>query len=126
MKPDAAYRNTQIKVFGILSAVAFILPPMSEKIILINWMFAAGQLSTRGMPDQGGEGYNPYGGRRGKPHQRTALLLSLGFWMLLKTWTAMLGNIKYIFGPRYVIVMEAIIMNICLGVFTAYTQTYKG
>ena len=54
------------------------------------------------------------------------LLLGIGFvWLVLKVWTGMLGNIKYVFGPRYSIVIEATLMNIALGFYTAYTQTYK-
>lgn len=125
-KPDVAYRNRQIKVFGIMTLVCFVLPPMTEKIIMINWLFAAGQIGRRGMPDAGGDGeFSPYAGRRSSPHQRTAILLSMMVWLALKVWTGTLGNIKGIFGPRYVIVVEAALMNLGLGIFTAFTQTYK-
>lgn len=125
-KPDAAYRNRQIKVFGIMTLVCFVLPPMTEKIIMINWLFAAGQIGRRGMPDAGGDGeFSPYAGRRSSPHQRTAILLSGLVWIMLKVWTGTLGNIKGIFGPQYVMVIEAALMNLGLGIFTAYTQTYK-
>eukprot|EP00559_Dactyliosolen_fragilissimus_P006541 CAMPEP_0184862962 /NCGR_PEP_ID=MMETSP0580-20130426/8176_1 /TAXON_ID=1118495 /ORGANISM="Dactyliosolen fragilissimus" /LENGTH=273 /DNA_ID=CAMNT_0027360989 /DNA_START=292 /DNA_END=1113 /DNA_ORIENTATION=+ len=123
VKPDVAYRNTQVKVFGILSAIAFFLPPVSEKIIMINWLFAAGQLARRGMPDDGGE-YNPYA-RKGGPHQRTALMLSFLVWLVLRIWVTTLGSITRVLGPRYIPVMETIFINIGLGFFTAYTQTYK-
>jgi len=125
-KPDAAYRNRQIKVFGIMTLVCFVLPPMTEKIIMINWLFAAGQIGRRGMPGAGGDGeFSPYAGKRSSPHQRTAILLSMMVWLVLKVWTGTLGNIKGIFGPRYVMVVEAALMNLGLGLFTAFTQTYK-
>lgn len=125
-KPDVAYRNRQIKVFGLMTLVCFVLPPMTEKIIMINWLFAAGQIGRRGMPGAGGDGeFSPYAGKRSAPHQRTAILLSMMVWLVLKVWTGTLGNIKGIFGPRYVIVVEAALMNLALGIFTAFTQTYK-
>lgn len=79
-KPDEKWRNKQLKVFGILTGTCWVLPPMAEKVIMINWLFAAGQVGRRGMTTSGGgEGggdFNPYEGRRNKPHQRTAILLS--------------------------------------------------
>jgi hypothetical protein len=124
-KPDAAYRNRQIKVFGIMSLICFILPPMAEKVMMSNWLPAAGQLSRRGMTTDIEADYSPYQGRKSKPHQRTAVLLSIFVWIVLKVWTGTMGNIKLIFGPRYVPVVEATLMNIGLGIFTAFTQTYK-
>ena len=108
-----------------MSLICWILPPMAEKIIMINWLFAAGQIGRRGMGSNPDADFNPYEGRRNKPHQRTAIFLSGFVWLVLKVWTGMLGNIKYVFGPRYSIVIEATLMNIALGFFTAYTQTYK-
>ena len=92
---------------------------------MINWLFAAGQIGRRGMGSPDGD-FNPYEGKRNKPHQRTAIFLSGFVWLVLKVWTRLLGNVKYVFGPRYSIVIEATLMNICLGFYTAYTQTYKG
>mmetsp|Transcript_5943 Transcript_5943/g.8991 ORF Transcript_5943/g.8991 Transcript_5943/m.8991 type:complete len:300 (-) Transcript_5943:194-1093(-) len=125
-KPDEKWRNKQIKVFGIMTLICWILPPMTEKIIMINWLFAAGQIGRRGMSDNIEGDFNPYAGKRSSPHQRTAIFLSMFVWITLKVWTGMMGNIKYAFGPRYSIVIEATIMNLCLGIFTAYAQTYKG
>jgi hypothetical protein len=126
VKPDVAYRNRQIKVFGSMSLLAMILPPLADKIITINWLFAAGQIGRRGMSEGGSdEDYNPYMRRGGGPHQRTAVLLSLMVWVLLRIWTKSLGNVRMIFGPRYATVVDTVLINAVLGVFTAYTQTYK-
>ena len=125
VKPDAKYRNRQFQVFGLMTLVCFVLPPLAEKVIMTNWMFAAGQIMRRGMSGEPGDDYNPYSGRRSLPHQRTAILLSLFVWLSLKIWTGLIGNIKMVFGPQYVIPMEAALMNLGLGIFTAYTQTYK-
>jgi hypothetical protein len=125
-KPDAAYRNRQIQVFGTMTLVSWILPPMAEKIIMINWLFAAGQIGRRGMGTNPDADFNPYEGKRNKPHQRTAIFLSGFVWLCLKVWTGNMGNVKNVFGPRYSIVIEATLMNIALGFYTAYTQTFKG
>lgn len=125
-KPDEKWRNRQIKVFGIMTLICWVLPPMAEKIIMINWLFAAGQIGRRGMSENIEADFNPYTGKRTQPHQRTAIFLSMFLWISLKVWTGMIGNIKYAFGARYAIVIEATIMNLCLGLFTAYVQTYKG
>lgn len=125
-KPDEEWRNKQVKVWGIMTLICWILPPMSEKIIMINWLFAAGQIGRRGMSGDIESDFNPYAGRRTQPHQRTAIFLSLFLWMGLKVWTGLLGNVKFAFGARYAIVIEATLMNLGLGLFTAYAQTYKG
>lgn len=124
-KPDAAYKKRQFQVYGVMTLICWILPPMAEKIIMINWLFAAGQIGRRGMGGNNDADFNPYEGRKNKPHQRTAIFLSGFVWLVLKVWTGMLGNVKYVFGPRYSIVIEATLMNIALGFYTAYTQTYK-
>lgn len=125
-KPDEQWRNKQIKVFGIMTLICWVLPPMAEKIIMINWLFAAGQVGRRGMSGDIEADFNPYEGKRTKPHQRTAIFLSLLLWISLKVWTGLLGNVKYAFGARYAVVIEATLMNAALGLFTAYAQTYKG
>jgi len=124
-KPDAEWRNRQIKVFGGMSLLSFILPPMANVCLMLNGYLAAGQLSRRGMAKDLSGDYNPLQGRKSKPHQKTAVLLSFFFWVVLRVWVMQLGKIKYIFGARYVPVVEVTIMNIFLGFFIAYTQTYK-
>jgi len=126
VKPDEAWRNKQIKVFGIMTIICWILPPMAEKIIMINWLFAAGQVGRRGMSGDIETDYSPIAGKRSSPHQRTAIFLSGFLWLVLKVWTGLIGNVKLAFGPRYAIVIEATLMNLGLGIFTAYAQTYKG
>lgn len=125
-KPDEAWRNKQLRVFGIMTAICWVLPPMAEKIIMINWLFAAGQIGRRGTGQDIEAMGNPYAGKKSSPHQRTAIFLSMFVWIVLKVWTGLLGNIKYAFGPRYGIVIEATIMNLFLGIWTCYAQTYKG
>lgn len=125
-KPDAAWRNQQIKIFGGMSLLAFVLPPMANVCVMLNGYFAAGQLSRRGMSEDISADYSPFEGRKSKPHQKTAVLLTFSFWMVLRVWVMSLGNIKQIFGPRYVPVIEVSIMNFFLGFFTAFLQTYKG
>ena len=125
VKPDKQWRERQIQVFGIMTLVTWVLPPLAEKVIMLNWMAAAGQVGRRGMGENPDADFNPYEGRRNKPHQRTAIFLSLFVWLGLKVWTGLLGNAKMVFGPRYAVVIEATLMNVGLGVFTAYTQTYK-
>lgn len=126
VKPDEEWRNKQLKVFGIMTAICWVLPPMAEKIIMINWLFAAGQIGRRGTGQDIEAMGNPYAGKRSSPHQRTAIFLTLFVWIALKVWTGLIGNVKYTFGTRYAIVVEATIMNICLGIWTCYAQTYKG
>jgi len=125
VKPDQTWRNKQIKVFGIMTLTSWLLPPLAEKCIMLNWMAAAGQVGRRGMGENPDSDFNPYEGKRNKPHQRTAIILSLVVWLGLKIWTGLLGDVKMVFGPRYAVVIEATLMNIGLGIFTAYTQTYK-
>lgn len=124
-KPTPEWRNQQIKVFGGMSLLSFVLPPMATVCSMVNGYFAAGMLSRRGMSEDIGGDYSPFE-RKSKPHQKTAVLLSFAFWVVLRVWVMQMGKIKYIFGPRYVPVVEVTIMNIFLGFFVAYTQTYKG
>lgn len=125
-KPDEKWRNKQVKVFGVMTLICWILPPMAEKIMMINWLFAAGQVGRRGMSDNIEGDFNPYEGKRTKPHQRTAIFLAGFVWLSLKIWVGLLGNVKMAFGARYAVVVEATLMNLGLGLFTAFAQTYKG
>eukprot|EP00560_Eucampia_antarctica_P009187 CAMPEP_0197823664 /NCGR_PEP_ID=MMETSP1437-20131217/992_1 /TAXON_ID=49252 ORGANISM="Eucampia antarctica, Strain CCMP1452" /NCGR_SAMPLE_ID=MMETSP1437 /ASSEMBLY_ACC=CAM_ASM_001096 /LENGTH=259 /DNA_ID=CAMNT_0043422947 /DNA_START=152 /DNA_END=928 /DNA_ORIENTATION=+ len=79
VKPDAAYRNKQIKVYGILTLICFIVPPFTERIMMLNWMVAAGQIGRRGTTDTSSGDHNPYGKKSG-PHMRTAVLLMISLW----------------------------------------------
>jgi len=124
VKPDAAYRNKQIKVYGIMTLIAFILPPFTERIMMLNWMVAAGQIGRRGCTDTNTGDYNPYVKKSG-PHMRTAVLLMIGLWVILKSAVPSTGNVRMIFGPRYVPVMECAMMNLVFGICSAYMQTYK-
>lgn len=124
-KPDAEWRNRQIKVFGGMSLLSFILPPMANVCLMLNGYLAAGQLSRRGMAKDLSADYSPFEGRKSKPHQKTAFLMTFFFWVVLRVWVMQLGKIKYIFGARYVQSVEVSIMNIFLGFYIAYTQTYK-
>lgn len=122
VKPDAAYRLRQVKVFGTLTLLCWVLPPISERILTINWAFAAGQIARRGMSDSEGE-YNPF--QKGGSHQRNAVLLMMALWVILRIFLTSLGNIRMWFGERYVGVVDATIMNIVFGTCTCYLQTYK-
>lgn len=125
-KPDAAWRNKQIKIFGGMSLLAFILPPMASVCTMVSGYFAAGQLSRRGMSQDIGSDYSPFEGRKSKPHQKVAVMLTFSFWIVLRVWVMSLGNVKNIFGPRYVPVIEVSIMNLFLGFFVAFLQPYQG
>jgi len=124
-KPDEAWRNRQLKCWGGLSFMCIVLPPMADKALFMNWLLAAGQVGFRGMGENLEAHYNPLQGRRNKPHQRTAVLLALLVWIVLRVWVSNLKNVTSMFGPKYIAVTEVCIMNVFLGIFTAYTQTYK-
>lgn len=125
-KPDAAWRNKVVKIFGGMSLLSFALPPMANVCSMLNGYLAAGMMSRRGMSENISDDYSPFEGRKSKPHQKTAVLLTFGFWVVLRVWVMQMGKIKYTFGPRYVASIEVTIMNLFLGFAVAYTQTFKG
>jgi len=124
-KPDPEWRNKNIKVFGGMTLLGFVFPPMAPILTMLNGYFTAGMLSRRGMRDNGA-GVNMMEIKKSSPSQRKAVLLSFGFWIFIRVFVMSLGKVKYMFGARYVPVVELAIMNLLLGFFVSYVQTYKG
>lgn len=125
-KPEPKWRNKIIQVFGGMSFIGLVFPPLANTFMMLNGYFTAGMMSRRGMPETGGAGGGMFQSRKNSSHQRKAILIAFGMWTFLRVFVLNLGNIKNILGGRYVPVVELAVMNIGLGLLVAYIQTYKG
>uniref|UniRef100_A0A7S2GZP7 Uncharacterized protein n=2 Tax=Helicotheca tamesis TaxID=374047 RepID=A0A7S2GZP7_9STRA len=125
VKPDLAWRNKQLKVWGIITLFGAVLPPMCPKIGMANWLIMAGQLSRRGVPDSG-ESAGMFGGRNKTPGAPKALGLSVTVWVFAKIFaiwfTSSIPGLRMTNNGNLI---ELAIENTFLGFATAYMQTYK-
>lgn len=130
--PDEKYRNRQIAVWGGISLLCLINPPLVEGASKVQWLPAGGMMGYRGMgiEDMGGGGgggrYNPFRGRRNKAHQLQAIALSLTVWILSKylaQWAV--DGVEVLKMSRSAEWFKFAIVQSIMGTMTAYIQTFK-
>lgn len=84
--PDEKWRGRQAVIWGASTLACLVAPPLTESFARINWLPAGGMIGYRGMPvpDGGGNGYNPFRGKRNKKHQVVAMGIALFGWTVAK------------------------------------------
>uniref|UniRef100_A0A7S4QKH4 Uncharacterized protein n=2 Tax=Ditylum brightwellii TaxID=49249 RepID=A0A7S4QKH4_9STRA len=121
-KPDKAWRTRQFKVWGILTFMGAVLPPIAENLSFFNWLFMAGQVSRRGLADDSEVGMF----RKGTPGAPKAIGLSLIVWLISKTFaiwfTTSVPGLRNTNNGKLI---ELAMTNTALGFGTAYFKTYK-
>jgi hypothetical protein len=118
VKPDTKYRNRQITIWGILTGIGVLLPPMVANLGIATLLITVGQLIFRGTnPEQMESGLGPMqGGRVGGNHKKLAWLLGVGTWIFSKLFVfAMLPPV--VRGQRWTLI---------LGTACSFLQPYKG
>jgi hypothetical protein len=127
VKPSEKYRNRQITLWGGLTMVGVLLPPMVQNLGIATLLITVGQLIFRGVnPEQMESGMGPMqGGKVGGNHKKLAWLLGVGTWMFSKMFVfAMLPPV--VRGFRWTPVLGFGCENLILGVACAFLQPYKG
>ena len=97
VKPDAAHAKSQIRLWGIMTAIGLALPPSQDYIGRFAWLVCVAQLTFRGMPkeeqESGGMAMNFNAGGKGG-HRKVAFAIGFGTWCvgsffvytLMPTW----------------------------------------
>jgi hypothetical protein len=128
VKPDEAHVKSQLRLWGIITAIGVLLPPSQDYIGRFSWLVCVAQLTFRGMPkeeqESGGVGMN-FNGARGGGHRKVAFAIGLGTWMvgsffvytLMPTWAK---------AQRWTSTLAFTMMNLIYGLISSYLQPYKG
>jgi hypothetical protein len=124
VKPDEAWRNRQYKVWIGLSILGFLLPPVTEKLMYTNWLFAVGQMSTRGTATDGD--YEMISGKKSKAHQKVSWFIGMCVWIVMTIAAKVITKRLGLAGSRIALSYELAIQNVVLGITTAYVKPYKG
>lgn len=127
VKPDTKYRNRQITIWGILTGIGVLLPPMVANLGIATLLITVGQLIFRGTnPEQMESGLGPMqGGRVGGNHKKLAWLLGVGTWIFSKLFVfAMLPPV--VRGQRWTPILGFACENLILGTACSFLQPYKG
>ncbi len=128
VKPDEKYRNEQVRLWGIITAIGAVFPPAQEYMGRFTWLVCMAQLTFRGMPREETEmgGVGIAFGRGGKgSHRGVAALLSVSIWIVgaIITYGFMPSWAK---GRRWTPTLAFAIQNLIFGVSCSYLQPYKG
>jgi len=127
VKPTPKYRNRQITIWGGLTGIGVLLPPMVTNLGIATLLITVGQLIFRGTnPEQMESGFGPLqGGKVAGNHKKLAWLLGLGLWIFSKVFVfAMLPPV--VRGFRWTPMLGFACENLILGVGCSFLQPYKG
>ncbi|CAB9524609.1 expressed unknown protein [Seminavis robusta] len=128
VKPDAAYRMQQLKLWGGITLLGTSIPPALDYMNRFTWLVCVAQLRFRGMPKEAREGGGmgiSFGGGRGSPHGKVAWALGVSTWILGASLTYGLMP-AWAKGRRYTAIMAFAMRNLIFGVVCSYLQPYKG
>jgi hypothetical protein len=128
VKPDRAHAISQLRLWGIITAVGVALPPSQDYIGRFAWLVCVAQLTFRGMPKEeqeaGGMAMNFNAGGKGG-HRKVAFVIGFSTWVvgsflvytLMPTWAK---------GQRWTGSVAFTMMNLIFGLVSSYLQPYKG
>ena len=125
VKPDAKWRNRQLSTYGIMSLVGILLPPVIDKMLMIQLLIVIGQLIWRGVPREDG-GYNLFGNSDGGgSHKKVAWLLgaSIFFAGKLLVFALMPNALR---GSKWAEIGGFCAENVLYMTANMFLQPYKG
>ena len=123
-KPDEKHKKNQIKTWGLLTLVCFVIPPVATQVGYINWIFAGTQIMNRGADDA--DRFEGMEMGKNKAYGKS-MLLAISIWLSAKIIFGFFSSflpslVTSNMGP----VIETTLINVCLGTATCYLSTYKG
>lgn len=130
VKPDEKHLQSQIRLWGIITAIGVALPPAQDYLGRFTWLVCVAQLTFRGMPQEMREGggmgmaFN-MGGKGGGGHRKVAFALGLATWIVgaiiaygfMPSWAR---------GQRWTNTVAFAIQNLVFGIVSSYLKPYKG
>lgn len=126
--PDDKWKNRQIAIWGLSTLGCLALPSLTEGFARMNWLPAGGIMGYRGMPvpEDAGQGYNPFRGRRNKKHQVQAMGIAIFAWILAKyVGEKVILKVPAMAASRSAEWFKFAIVQGLLGSLCAFIQTYK-
>jgi hypothetical protein len=128
VKPNETHLKSQIRLWGIITAIGAALPPAQDYLGRFTWLICVAQLTFRGMPQQdrdaGGMGVN-FGAARGGGHRKVAFALGLTTWIVgaILAYGCMPAWAR---GQRWTSTVAFALQNLIFGIVSCYLQPYKG
>ena len=128
VKPDEKHIQSQVKLWGGITAVGLVFPPAMDYLGRFTWLVCVAQLTFRGMPreeqEAGGIGIN-FNSARGGGHRKVAFALGFSTWVvgaslvytLMPTWAR---------GQRWTPLLGFSMQNLIFALVSSYLQPYKG
>mmetsp|Transcript_14286 Transcript_14286/g.32464 ORF Transcript_14286/g.32464 Transcript_14286/m.32464 type:complete len:177 (-) Transcript_14286:146-676(-) len=128
VKPDEKQIKSQVRLWGILTALGLALPPVIDYLGRFTWLVCVAQLTFRGMSseqmDRGGMGMS-FNAGGGGGHRKVAFALGFGIWItgLLLIYGLMPAWAK---GQRWTGLVAFAMQNLIFGTASCWLQPYKG
>ena len=131
VKPDREHVKSQVRLWGIITALGAALPPVQEYLGRFTWLICVAQLTFRGMPKEDREGggfgmsFNMMGRGGAGGHRKVAFALGFATWIfgailaygMMPSWAR---------GHRWTGTVAFALQNLIFGLVSCYLQPYKG
>jgi len=122
LPPDAEHRKKVFNRFGLIMGISAIFPKAADMLGNVNFLVAASLVSNRGTTLQAS--MNMFTGRGSPPGTGKGLGLSAMMWLFLKV-TVLTSSIPDNFGGKYANLLELLLVNTGLAIFSLYIRTNK-
>lgn len=126
VKPDDVWRNRQLKVWGIITALGMVFPTAIETMAILQLMVLTAQLLYRGQIIEPGNMWSLSSGERAKgSHRTTSWFLGLGI-LFGGKMLAFLLTPPFAKGKRWTPTVGFMLQNLIYMFSNMFLQPYKG
>ena len=122
-KPDEAHKKNQIKTWGLLTLLCFVIPPIAQQVGFVNWIFAGTQIMNRGVDDS--DRFEGESMTKNKAKSKS-MFIAFSIWLATKIVFGFLASFfPSLQTAKMAPAVETTIINFALGTATCYISTYK-
>ena len=122
-KPDEAHKKNQIKTWGLLTLLCFVIPPIAQQVGFVNWIFAGTQIMNRGVDDS--DRFEGESMTKNKAKTKS-MFIAFSIWLATKIVFGFLASFfPSLQTAKMAPAVETTIINFALGTATCYISTYK-
>ena len=122
-KPDEAHKKNQIKTWGLLTLLCFVIPPIAQQVGFVNWIFAGTQIMNRGVDDS--DRFEGESMTKNKAKTKS-MFIAFSIWLATKIVFGFLASFfPSLQTAKMAPAVETTIINFALGTATCYVSTYK-
>jgi hypothetical protein len=127
VKPNEEHLKKQVRLWGVITALGWLVPPSIDYLGRFTWLICVAQLSFRGQSKDALEGSGGMGFSGGAKSglSKVSFFLGMGTWMVASLLTYSLMP-SYMKGLRYTPSLRFTMTNLIFGVACSYLQPFKG